>query len=395
MNGETDVTRRAVTFDDLLDIRKDAEGNVVAVEGVVSQIGKIVSVEEWEVKAQALRELFRQMLGLQPPGVECSLSPKVLGEKDHGDYLQREIEYSLAPDERVSSYALIPKRLTGRAPAILCPHPTRATGKESVIGNDDTPEREACSYALHLARRGYVSFAYDLVAFGERIFDGAEVFDTAPFYKRYPHWSVVGNDLWTTSRAIDVLEIMDEVDSRRIGSIGYSQGGYVTLTAMALNPRIKAGVSSCGYWPARLSKNPFHHARTAGRVGLPGRDMWPWRAFDYTRYGGWIGRPAMRPYCLMGKDFPVDMHEILALIAPRPILNISSLSDVCANYAAEEEALTRPVFESLAENVAKIFALYGAENNFRNVLHMKGHGFAEEERKIAYAFLDEMLKPAA
>jgi len=386
------VTRPTVTFDDLLDIRKNAEGNVVAVEGVASRIGKVVSVEEWEVKAQALRDLFRQTLGLQPAEIECPLLPKVVAETDRGDYIQRKIAYSLAPDERVSSYALIPKKLAGRAPAILCPHPTRATGKESVIGNDDTPEREACSCALHLVRRGYVSFAYDLAGFGERVFKGAEVFDTAPFYKKYPHWSVVGDDLWTTSRAIDALEVMDEVDSRRIGSIGYSQGGYVTLTAMALNPRIKAGVSSCGYWPARLSKNPFHHARTAGSVGLPGQDMWPWRAFDDARYGGWIGRPSMRPYCLMGKDFPIDMHEILALIAPRPIMNISSLSDVCAKYTAEEEALTRPVFESLAKNVAKVFALYGAESNFRNVLHTKGHGFEEEHRKIAYAFLDEMLK---
>lgn len=363
---------RSVTFDDLLDIRKGEEGMTTG-RGI-SRIEKINSVAEWELKAEALRELFRQTLGQQPPGIECPLSPRVVAEQDGDDYVQRKVECFLQPDERVSAYVLIPRNLKTRAPGVLCIHPTRAIGKESTIGNDDTAERENCSYALHLARRGYVTLSYDLLGMGERRYSHVRVFDTTPFYERYPDWSVRGKDLWDAARAIDLLQTMAEVDTERIGSIGYSQGGGITLHAMGLDPRIKVGVSSCGGWPMRLSKNPFNHARTGPN---------------------WIGRPFLRPYCLTGKNFPIDMHETLALIAPRPVLNLSALNDRCAKYTAAEEAVTRPAFQSLAENVSRVFALYGAESNFRNLLHMKGHSFLEEHRNVAYAFLDEFLKPAA
>ena len=38
-------------------------------------------------------------------------------------------------------------------------------------------------------------------------------------------------------------------------------------------------------------------------------------------------------------------------------------------------------------------SLLNADGNFRNVLHKNGHGFIEEQRKVAYTFLDEKLKP--
>lgn len=357
----------AITFDDLLDIRKGGEELTMGREP--SRIEKIASLEEWRTKAEALRELFRQTLG-QPPEIDCPLSPKVIEEQDRGEYLQRRIEYLLEPEEKVSAYVLIPKSLEGKAPAVLCIHPTTPLGKQQAVGNDATPKGQERAYALHLVRRGYVALAYDLLSAGERCYHGHKAFDTAPFYGKYPKWSVRGKDLYDAARAVDLLRTLDEVDPERIGSIGHSQGGGITIHAMALDTRIKVGVSSCGNWPARLSKNPFNHART----------------------GWWVGRPFLRAYCITGKQFPIDMHETLALIAPRAIMNQSALND--CQYCAEEERFTRAAFESLGENVSEVFSLFGAERNFRNVLHMNGHGFAEEQRNLAYDFLDEMLKPS-
>jgi len=258
--------------------------------------------------------------------------------------------------------------LKDKAPAVLCIHPTTPLGKEQTIGNDSTEKGQDRAYALHLVTKGYVTLAYDLLSAGDRCYKGLKDFDTAPFYEKYPEWSVRGKDLWDVQRAIDFLETMDEVDSERIGSIGHSQGGGITIHAMALDNRIKAGVSSCGMFPARLSKNPFNNART----------------------GWWVGRPFLRPYCYIGKPFPIDMHEYLALIAPRAIMNISALND--CKYTLEEENITRSAFNNLAENVSKAFSLLKVEDNFKNVLHINGHSFLQEQRKIAYAFLDEKLR---
>ena len=354
-----------INFDDLLDIRKGGE-NLTTGSGS-SYIDKITTIEEWEIKAKALREIFIQTLG-QTPEISCSLSPEVIEEVDCGDYVKRKVKYSLEPGERISAYVLIPKRLNGKAPAVLCIHPTTPLGKEQAIGNDNTAEGQDRAYALHLVNCGYITLAYDLLSAGERCYEGLRAFDTAPFYEKYPKWSVRGKDLWDVSRAIDFLQTMAEVDTERIGSIGHSQGGGITIDTIAVDDRIKAGVSNCGTWPMRLSKNPFNHART----------------------GWWVGRPFLRPYCYTGKPFPIDMHECLALAAPRAIMNISALNDCM--YTLEEENISRPAFSNLAENVAKVFSLLNAEDNFKNVLHTSGHTFLQEQREIAYSFLDEKLK---
>ena len=57
----------------------------------------------------------------------------------------------------------------------------------------------------------------------------------------------------------------------------------------------------------------------------------------------------------------------------------------------EDEGITRPAFENLAENVSAVFRLLNAGDYFRSVLHTRRHGFEQEHREEAYAFLDEHL----
>ncbi len=361
-----ETTMSAVTFNDLLEIRKGGEN--LTMGGGSTTVEPATTVEEWEIKAQALRDIFRQTLG-RTPDIDCPLSPEVTDETDFGDHIRRTIAYNVEPDERINAYVLIPKNRTGKTPAVLCIHQTTPFGKEQVIGTDTSEKGQSLSYALHLVQRGFITFAWDLLTANERKFEGLRDFDTAPFYEKHPEWSIRGKDLWDLSRAIDILETQPEVDPERIGSIGHSQGGGITIHAMALEPRIKAGVSSCGDWPARFSKNPFNHART----------------------GWWIGRPFLRPYCYAGKPFPIDLHDYLALAAPRAIMPISALNDF--QYTLEEESLTRPVLEEMAKTVSSVFALYGVEQNFRQIIHTEGHGFTSPQHAIAYAFLEEKLKP--
>lgn len=353
-------------FDDLLNIRKGSEG--LTMGSGASRIGRVESPAEWKTKADALRLLFIQTLGQQPQ-LPQETDPKILQETDRGSHWMREVQYSVDVDERIEAFVLIPKNLNGPAPAVLCIPPTKPDPRQWLIGNVDTPEGFQRAYALHLVERGYVTLVYDWMSAGSRSFEGYREFDTAPFYEKYPDWSARGKDLWDAARSLDVLEQMDEVDGERMGSIGHSQGGGITIDLAAIDERIKVGVSSCGGCPERLSKNPFNNARTS------------W----------WVGRPALRPFCVTGKSFPADMHEVLALAAPRAMMLSTAVNDYQYHLEKDSDVL-RDGFEQMASSVEKVYELLDASGRFQSLLHEQGHGFPDDQREAAYEFIDSVLK---
>ncbi|OGV51885.1 MAG: hypothetical protein A2017_00560 [Lentisphaerae bacterium GWF2_44_16] len=351
-------------FSDLLLIRKGEKD--LTLGGGDSALAPVVSIGEWEARKEALKELYMLTLG-QAPYHDIDPDLEIISEEDCGAYLRRKLMYNTGADERISAYMLLPKGLKGKVPAVLCIHPTTSMGKEQTIGNDPSSNGHDRAYALHLVEQGFITFAFDLMSAGERCFSGLKDFDTAPFYEKYPKWSSRGKDLWDVSQALDVVQSMPEVDAEKIGSIGHSQGGGITIHAMAVEPRIKAGVSSCGEWPMRISKNPFNAART----------------------GWWVGRPLLRPFCVTGKEFPVQMHELLAMAAPNAIMNISALND--CKYTVEEKEFTGEAFRNMEENARKIYQLYGRPEAFKSITHLNGHSFLKEQRKAAYEFLKQHL----
>ena len=78
----------------------------------------------------------------------------------------------------------------------------------------------------------------------------AEAPDTDPESVEDDRLRLVGTSLTAVeiakiTRSLDVLLKRPEVDPKRVGMVGLSYGGYYTLVTMALEPRIRAGVSSC------------------------------------------------------------------------------------------------------------------------------------------------------
>lgn len=358
-------------FGDLCLLRKGSH-NMTMGAGTTS-IETINSRDEWKVKANSLRALFKMTLGTPPQGINFDLSVRVENEIDHGSILERRVSYLLSPGERVSSLMLIPKNITSPCPALLTIHPTTKEGKEQTVGRGEKEKGKLTSkaynraYGLHLAQKGYITFSPDLLGAGERIFPGKRAFDNQPFIDANPEWSGLGKDLWDLQRAIDVMQTFTEIDSCRLGSIGHSQGAGLTCALTAIDERIKLGVANCGVWPSRVAKNPFNAART------------DW----YT------GRPALRPFLYCGKSIPIDVHELLALSAPRAFLNIVALNDV--GFDEKDEPLTRPIWENLKYNVSKIYALYNVKDKFDNIIHLEGHDFLEKWREQAYTFIDRYL----
>jgi hypothetical protein len=98
--------------------------------------------------------------------------------------------------------------------------------------------------------------------------------------------------------------------------------------------------------------------------------------------------PRLRPIFLGGLPAPFDFHHLVALIAPRPFLNLTALNDD-ENFAATD------AIADLGLCVTRVYRLLGAEDRFANYLHSSGHALPEEARALAYAWLDRWLRPDA
>ena len=347
--GYVPAARCGVTenFDGLMGLWVDGSGYV-----------EVSSLQQWNAKRTVMLDVLFDFLLPHPDELQAP-DLAVLSEEQEDGYVRRMIEYSTLPGERVKAYLLIPDGVALPAPAILALHQTTCCGKGEVVGLGCD---RTLAYGLDLVKRGYVVLAPDGITFGERAV-GAPCGDTRAIYKKFPHWSALGIMTWEAIQAVNVLVSLPEVDSTRIGCIGHSHGGYGTILLAAVDERIKAAVSSCGFMGMCDDAEPIRWARTSGFVFMP----------------------ELRPY-IKKKVFPFDFHELLALVAPRPFMNISAKDDLIFPGSAESSERAYSVVEEVYERV------YGKDRYLNNLVHPFGHRFPTSVKARAYHWLDSWLK---
>jgi dienelactone hydrolase len=182
---------------------------------------------------------------------------------------------------------------------------------------------------LALVQAGYAVLAYDQIGFGSRMGD------FAPFYDRQPKWSLMGQMVDDVRKAVDTLSADAALDPERISVFGYSIGGTVGLYAAALDPRIKSVVAIGGFTPMRTD--------TANR-GLGGLARYSEVHPFIPKLGFFIGQESRLPY-----DFP----ELIAAIAPRPVLVVEPTMDRAAAPAEVRQGVV---------NARRAYALYNASD---------------------------------
>ena len=180
---------------------------------------------------------------------------------------------------------------------------------------------------LALVNAGYAVLAFDQAGFGSRMDE------FAPFYKRHPHWSLMGRMVEDTTRAVDALAADAAIDPARISVFGYTIGGTVGLYAAALDPRIKSVVSISGFTPMRTD--------TADR-GTGGLARYSEERALLPRLGFFIGHESRLPY---------DFDELIAAIAPRSVLVVEPTMDRATAPAEVRQAVTR---------ARQVYTLYSA-----------------------------------
>jgi hypothetical protein len=125
-------------------------------------------------------------------------------------------------------------------------------------------------------------------------------------FRKPDDWGSLRAWAWGASRALDYFETDKSVNAKQVAIEGHSRYGKAALVTMAYDPRFATGfISSSGEGGAKL------HRRNAGEIveNVAGSGEYHWMAGNFIKYAS----------TLTWGDLPVDSHELIALVAPRPV----------------------------------------------------------------------------
>jgi dienelactone hydrolase len=316
-------------------------------------------LNQWESGDRAkVRATLLSLLGEMPPRPDPR-QVKVVSKEDHEGYTLERFQFHNGVDMVVPGILLIPKGLQKPAPAIIGLH-GHGSSKESI----GTRATDGQYIGPRLARSGYVVAAIDAYFNGERAGQGSG----GPTEAREPtqEHSLVKLNLWLGRTLwgmmlrdeqclIDYLQTRPEIDRNQIGASGMSMGCTRAWWLAAIDDRIQAVVGVACF--TRYTELIAHA--------------------NLKRHGMYYFVPGILKY--------FDTEAIYALVAPRPMLQLSGDED--GGAPADGIAV-------LETKLGALYRLYGRSDRFRSVLYKKtGHEYLPEMKDEMVAWFARWLKP--
>jgi dienelactone hydrolase len=297
--------------------------------------------EKWQ---KTLRSKLTELVG-GFPAERTPLRPVTLETRTYPAYEREKIVFDSRPGVSVLAYLLRPKNAKRSAPVMICV-PGHGRGVDDVVGIDEHGgERTDKSgyqhdFAIQVAEAGMAALAIEPMGFGCR----RDPINSRQGLSRKACEPVAGGALlvgqtmigwrvWDVMRTIDYVATRSELDRNRVGCMGISGGGTVTVFSSALDTRIRAAKVSGYLNTFRDSVGSLAHCIDNY---VPGILNW------------------------------AEMHDIAGLIAPRPLFVESGEKDNIFPVRASVESFNE---------VRKVYGVFGASDRIEQEVFPDEHSF--------------------
>jgi len=271
------------------------------------------------------------------------------------------------PEDKIRAYLFVPKLIKDeKRPAVIAIH---QDGSNTHIGKKEPAGIDGDStlyYGLELFNRGYVVICPDRFQHAERrmipnadIESTNDMRDLAIWMRWCGELSMqgrtnYGKEIYDLMRTVDVLQSYSFVDSTKIGAIGHSAGGNILVYFMFADKRIKAAVSSCGFFTLEKKYNISERGFPNPVFALPG----------LLRIG--------------------NSMDYLKLINPRPILL------TCGKNQSSDLIANENQVASFEETIQ--YAKESGYNTIEPIIFNGSHEFPYNIRVQTYNWLDKKLE---
>ncbi|MBL7733934.1 MAG: sialidase [Chitinophagaceae bacterium] len=260
---------------------------------------------DWKKRRKEIFRRWNDMMGHWPRLIKKPAFAILDSVRQEG-YTRYHIEYSWRREEKAKGYLLVPDE-QGVKPAVV----TVFYEPETAVGLKDPITKPYRDLGVQLAKRGFVVFSTGISG-------ASPVPLQKPFSQYYPSYynaeiQPLSMLAYLAANAYNLVANLPYVDPKRVGVTGHSYGGKWSMFASCLYEKY-----ACGAW----SDLGVVFDDTRSNVNYD--DPWylgyyppPWSELDSTVAD--IGAENKGLYPKLRRE-GYDLHELHALMAPRPFL---------------------------------------------------------------------------
>jgi hypothetical protein len=316
---------------------------------------EVRSAKDWQKRRQEIAERWTGLMGTWPALLK-NQKMEVLETIRRDGFTQHRIRFNWTPTEKTVGYLSVPDG-KGRKPAVI----TVFYEPETAIGLGKADR----DFAYQLAKRGFVT-----LSIGTTEASKANTFSLYHPSLEQATVQPLSMLAYAAANAWYLVAALPEVDATRIGIMGHSFGGKWAMFASCLFDKF-----ACAVWSD--SGIVFDEGRDAVNYWEPwylGYHPKPWRKRGLIT----AQNPAKGLYPrLVAEGY--DLHELHALMAPRPFLVSGGSEDPVQRWV--------PLNHTIQVN-----RLLGYKNRVA-MTNRPLHAPNAESNEQAYLFLEYFLKP--
>lgn len=314
------------------------------------------SAKEWQQRRKEILNRWHDMMGHWPELI-ANQQFEYIETVKRENFTQHKVRFYWLPGEKTEGYLLIPEG-KGKKPAVI----TVFYEPETAIGSGN-PYRD---FAYQLVKRGFITLSLGTT-------DATAKKTYSLYYPSIENARVQPLSMlaYAAANAFNVLSNIKEVDSERIGIVGHSFGGKWAMFASCLYEKF-----ACAAWS---DPGIVFDETKGGNVNY--WEPWylgyyppPWEN-SWRKTGMTADAKGLYPK-LVKEGY--DLHELHALMAPRPFLVSGGSSDGPERWKALNHTVA----------VNKLLG-YG---NRVGMTNRPEHSPNEESNEIIYKFFEYFLR---